>query len=181
MTSTSWHIRDLQLGGQSDYDVFLLSAPKSTCKAKTNPFYGEPTHGFVCTHIRQWPPIVMHLGTVGTGGPGALLGSSSGSGEYPSASISGTARNLDYLSSFTVRITSDVPTRNVHINWDLTCLRGSSAFSKSGAFDDITPVNDDTSIPVPVADECDVTVLASGDPNDDGLDSWHMTLRVYKG
>jgi hypothetical protein len=179
-TPTTWVITDLQLVSRADYNVFLLYAPTRDCKPATHNFYGQLVRGTVCTHIQHSAPLVMHLGVVPTAGPGALIGSSSASGAYPSASVSASVRSLDVLSSITVRVTSSVPGRNVHVNWEMICTRGSSVFSRSGSFDDVTPVNDDASINVPTADSCDLTVLASGDTNDDGIDSWSMTLKVYK-
>jgi hypothetical protein len=179
-TATHWTITDLVLLGNSDYRVTLFYAPRWACKPVTRNFYGTVERGTVCTHVQQSAPISFHLGTVPTSGPGALIGSASASGSFPSASVSATIRNIDALSTITVRVSSDIPGRNVHINWELVCTRGENVFERSGSFDDVTPVSDDTSIPTPQADECGLTVLASGDTNDDGEDTWSMTLKVYK-
>jgi hypothetical protein len=165
------------------YMVRLLYGPKSRCGGSAAWNYSNLSwNGMLrCRHfVSNTVPL-----TVGqTIGPGSLVQSASGSGDFASASVSA---NVKSPNQFTVRVASSPSGRSVHVTWNITCTKGYSVKGASGSWDDVSPVSDDSSITVPFAtllaspDSCIIAVGASLQADTDSTDipSGTITVRLY--
>jgi len=165
------------------YTVSLLYGRKGVCggSAAWNANNLSWNRMLQCPHLRS-NTLPLTVGQLI--GPGTLVGSSSGNGDFASASVSGNVKNPN---TFTIRITSSPSGQSIYIAWDITCSKGFSVKGASGSSADTTPVND-TSIQVPFAsltanpDSCTIAVDASLaiDPSDPTtVPSGTLTIRVY--
>jgi len=123
------------------------------------------------THVACKPvyvsnPVIINAKSLPAGpnpGPGALIGSSTGSGKFASTSVS--SGNVPNPSTITIRVSTSPTGENVHVNWDLTCSKGSQVKGSSGSFDDTSPVDDFYSVSIPsfagASFSCEVTVGAT--------------------
>jgi hypothetical protein len=158
----------------TDYVVRLFYGPKASC-----------TNVAQCPKAVRSNAVILKAGTVpSVFGPGSLVQSSSGSGDFASASVSASVKSPN---KFTVRVSSSPSGQSVHVTWDITCSKGYAVKGASGAWDDTTPVNDDTSIRVPFAtllanpDSCTIAVGADlqSDPASTDAPTGTITLRLY--
>lgn len=161
-TSTSAFGVTLRALGGAAWTVNLEYAPRATCAGVGR-----------CPRVHASPPVTLKTGALG---PGTLIGQSSASGEYETASIAGAVTGST-ANTITVRVSSIPSGQSVHIDWDIACTRGASAQSASGEWDDTTPVNDSSQIMSPVSnpDSCIVSVGASGTDGTAG----GISLAVY--
>jgi hypothetical protein len=165
------------------YTVRLLYGRRNACggSAAWNSEHLSWNDMLRCPHQRS-NAVPLTVGM--TLGPGALLASSSGSGDFADASVSSNVRTPN---SFTVRVSSSPSGPPVHVTWTLTCTKGQNVKGASGSFDDTTPVDDGSSIHVPFAgtftspDSCTIAVgasLALG-PDATTTPSGTITLKLY--
>jgi len=164
------------------YTVRLLYGPKNACGGTADWNYNHLSWNDMirCRHFRS---NTLPLTVGSTIGPGSLVQSSSGSGDFASASVSA---NVKSPNSFTVRVGSSPSGQSVHITWDITCIKGTSVKGASGSWDDTTPVNDSTSVQVPFAtllanpDSCTIAIGADlGSTDGATTPSGTITLKLY--
>jgi hypothetical protein len=114
------------------WNVRLDYAPRAMCRRVGR-----------CAGIRHSRTLTFRAGS----NPGIFTDASDGSGHHPSTRTGGPISND--ASTVIVRAGSIPNGQNVHLDWQVTCTRGSTVKKTSGGWDDTTPVDDGHHVKVP--------------------------------